>query len=113
MNNFKSKYPKVIVDNINNSVNEGLKKIVTIEEWYDLTHHTHDISTLSSDEGGTSYDELVAMVVELQAAIKEIKAEIANMASVKDWDLDTPGIQDSNGNTTLGTLMGFDMTEIE
>lgn len=120
MSNFKSQYPKIITDKMGNSVNEGLKKIVTIEEWYDVTHHTHDISTLSvSSEDGITYDDLVGMVNELsntvtslQNAVKTLTEEMNNMTSVKDWDLDTPGNQDANGND-LGTLMGFNITEIE
>lgn len=112
MQKYTSKYPKIITDASGNSVNEGLKKIVTIEEWYDISHHTHDISTLSVSDDGVSYDELVAMVNELQEMVKTLQAQVSNMPSVGDWDVETPGNQDANGNT-LGTLLGFDLTEID
>lgn len=166
-NAYASKYPSIVVDKSANSVNESLKKVMTVEEYYDLKHHTHSISSLSVEEGSMSYDEMQVKVIELtntintlndivqqqtetiqeynntieqqnntiqeqnnivqrleadttelkqlinsqNEAIASIKEEISNMASVSDWDVETPGNQDAEGNT-LGELMGFTMTEI-
>ena len=124
--NYTSKYPKIVIDSIHNSVNESLAKRWTIEEFYDIMHHTHNIEDLvGSLENGGDYTEIKNTVAELiqtvnelkteneelKKIIKEITDEISNMTSVGDWDVETPGIQDSQGND-LGTLMGFDMTEI-
>lgn len=152
-NTYVSKYPSIVVDKSTNSVNESLKKVMTVEEYYDLKHHTHSISSLAVDEGSMTYNEMQTTVNELSETINNLndiiqqnnntikeqndiiqkletdttelkqlidsqneiinsmKEEIANMASVSDWDVTTPGNQDINGND-LGTLMGFTMTEI-
>lgn len=123
--NYTSIYPKIITDDKGNSVNESLAKKLTIEEYYDLLHHTHSVTDLVIS-GGMSYDELqntvktlsemlnnlIGIVQVQQVTIDEMKAEMATIANIKDWDVTTPGIQDPEGNT-LGDLMGFQMTEIE
>ena len=153
-NTYVSKYPSIVVDKAANSVNESLKKVVTVEEYYDLRHHTHDIATLAVAEGSMTYNEMQTTVTELletindlnttvqeqnntiqeqnntiveqnntikrieeaneelRKAIETINNELSNMASISDWDVETPGNQDANGNN-LGDLMGFTMTEIK
>lgn len=152
-NIYVSKYPSIVVDKSTNSVNESLKKVMTVEEYYDLKHHTHDISSLAVSDGNMTYNELQTLVTEMSDiinnlndtieqqnttieqqndiiqrleadttelkelintqnnVINKIKLEMENMASVSDWDIETPGIQDAEGNT-LGDLMGFTMTEL-
>jgi len=116
---YTSKYPKIITDNRGNSVNESLKKQLTIEEYYDIMHHTHDASSILNKEDIANYEEmqnsiksLTETVNTLQVTIKNMQDQINNMPPIGDWDTDTPGIQDQEGND-LGTLMGFTMTEIE
>lgn len=150
---YTSKYPTIVVDKSTNSANDSMIKKITVEEYYDLKHHTHSIADLSVSEDGMTYGEMQTMVVELSQTINslndiieqqnniikqqndivqrleadttelkrlinvqnntinEMKQEIANMTSVSDWDVEKPGNQDINGND-LGTLMGFNMTEI-
>lgn len=129
---YVSKYPAIVMDKSANSANESLKKTLTVEEYYDFLHHTHDASSLVVDEDGMTYDQMQTTITELKQTINDlntiikklesdntelkrsienINKEISNMASVSDWDVETPGNQDINGND-LGTLMGFTMTEI-
>ena len=117
-NMYTSKYPTIVTDKRINSVNESLQKKLTIEEYYDLTHHTHNIDHLISS-GGMSYGEmqnailsLTKTVEELLKTVDELKKQAANTPTVSDWDVTIPGNQDIDGNT-LGDLMGFSMTEIE
>ena len=145
-NLYTSKYPRIIVDKRANSVNDSLKKVLTIEEFYDIMHHTHPVSVLTVNEGEMTYNEmqntvnnlteklntydttinqqqeiikkLEADTTELRNLIKTqnniiqtMKTEMENMASVSDWDVEKPGIQDANGND-LGTFMGYKVTEI-
>ena len=132
-NLYNSKYPTILVDTKSNSVNDSLKKVLTIEEYYDLMHHNHNISNLEVNEGDISFDEMQNMMKSLNETINELRKtitaqqetiseltkniediieELKNVASISDWDVTIPGNQDANGNT-LGTLMGFTMTEIQ
>lgn len=40
---YTSDYPEITMDGARNSVNTGMIKQITIEEWYDLLHHTHKV----------------------------------------------------------------------
>lgn len=131
-NKYTSKFPKILIDKKGNSPNESLQKKITIEEYYDLMHHTHNISTLIIDEDGTTYQEvqdtinklngeitnLRNTVQELQKSNNELKeivqnltGEITNTPAVSDWDVEKPGNQDIDGND-LGTIMGYNLSEI-
>ena len=159
---YTSKYPRIIMDSIGNSANESMKKTLTVEEYYDLLHHTHDAASIVNNHtGDTSYSELQTSVAETQQIVNNLKQmieqlttnnndlqqtvntlnttieeltnnnaelraimktqaesieviqkEMESLAPISDWDAETPGNQDVNGNT-IGTLMGFDMQEIE
>lgn len=61
-NMYTSKYPTIVSDKSVNSPNDGMIKKITVEEYYDLKHHTHSISDLSTDEGDMSYDEMQMVV---------------------------------------------------
>ena len=131
--NYTSKYPTIVTDKATNSANGSMIKKITVEEYYDLKHHTHPVSDLTIDEGGMTYKEMQDTINNLNSVIQKIEAsnaelknlintqnetiksmqkEMANMASIADWDVEKPGNQDLEGNN-LGTIMGFNMTEIE
>ena len=141
-NIYSSKYPNVLIDKRGNSVNQSLQKRLTIEEYYDLVHHTHNMSDIVMDIGegeGNNYTELMSSMSKLNdrinqlvstvetqqktiedqkktiesltQTVEELKDDIINTPSI-DWDPDTPGIQDLEGDT-LGDLDGFQMTEIQ
>ena len=38
---YTSKYPAIVKDTNTNSANDAMIKKITVEEYYDLTHHTH------------------------------------------------------------------------
>ena len=60
----RSKYPEIIVDKDANMASGSLNTHhLTVEEYYDLLHHTHGFSDLVDDEG-TSINELVEIVDE-------------------------------------------------
>ena len=61
-NMYTSKYPTIVSDKSLNSPNDGMIKKITVEEYYDLKHHTHSISDLSTDEGNMSYDEMQVVI---------------------------------------------------
>lgn len=77
-NRYSSKYPTIVVDKSSNSVNESLKKVMTVEEYYDLKHHTHDIASLAVAEGGMSYSEMQTMVRELSDTINNLNTTLEN-----------------------------------
>ena len=118
-NMYTSQYAKIVTDSKINSVNESLQKKLTIEEYYDLMHHTHKITDLIASGNSMSYAEMQETILNLSSKVHELtnivnqlSVQLDNGLSVSDWDVTTPGIQDVNGNT-LGDFMGFNMTEIE
>lgn len=129
---YTSKYPTVVTDQNINSANGSMIKKITVEEYYDLKHHTHSMSDIAVDEGSMTFEEMQSTINQmsqtingltttintlqeensaLREAINTINKEMVNMATVSDWDVEKPGNQDIKGND-LGTLMGFRMTEI-
>lgn len=157
---YTNKYPQIIMDSRKNSANTLIQKRISVEDWNDLLHHTHNASDLVIDSEGTTYSDMQNTIAELNknidsfnttiyeqqstindlkiaiayqqntidelkniienqnntiseytVAVESLSKEVANIPSVSDWDVDKPGKQDSDGND-LGTLMGFQMTEI-
>lgn len=121
MNEYVSKYPEIEIDRSNTSPNTAQYKLVQ-EEFYDLMHHTHKLSTLIMDNGGNVQEVINALVndvnelkrvVKLQNEVIDKLIAHANLsAEIGDWDATTPGIQDQDGNT-VSTLLGLDMIEIK
>lgn len=126
---YTSKYPKILIDTNTNSVNDSMLQKITVEQYYDLLHHTHDISSISIGEGSMSYAELQSMVIalkeeldslksivgntdEIKNSIDELNKQMAKVPTVSDWDTETPGVQDANGNDVIGEILGFDMKEL-
>ena len=69
---YTSKYPTIVIDQRTNSVNESMIKKITVEEYYDLKHHTHSISDLAVDDGGISYDQMQTMITEMSTTINQL-----------------------------------------
>lgn len=118
-NKFSSKYSEIIIDQNPNSPNKTMQKKMSIEEYYDLMHHTHRISDLVNNTGIDSEEsssvllaiaELKSVVEAQQNTINELKETINylknqidnNALEVSDWDLETEGNQDINGNILNG-----------
>ncbi len=53
MGDIKDKYPKIIIDEEKQAINPSMKYPLTVEEYYDLLHHTHDMSSLPSSGGNS------------------------------------------------------------
>lgn len=50
MNN-KSKYPKILIDTTKQSAIPNGKHSLTVEEYYDIMHHTHNLSDIVLENG--------------------------------------------------------------
>ena len=48
-----SKYPEIEIDKIPNSTNSNMTFPITIEQYYDLMHHTHKASDIIIEGQGT------------------------------------------------------------
>ena len=46
MDKYQSKYNKIVMDNQENSPNSNIVVRLTLEQYYDLLHHTHKISDI-------------------------------------------------------------------
>lgn len=69
-----SKYPEIIIDKTRNSVLNA-NKILSLEEYNDLMHHTHDISSLIASSGGVvpGTDELYELISRLTQRVESLE----------------------------------------
>ena len=102
----KSKYPKIITDTDQNLVtNNIISTSLTVEEKYDLYHHTHEgidgvdekieEVTRALAEVNAALESLERMKDELDErldAIEEIISKYGNPIYIGDWDATTPEI---------------------
>lgn len=115
---YMGKYPKIVTDESSNSPNQNMYVRFTVEQYYDLLHHTHNASDIIgiNNEGQiepsnpTEIAELQSTIKTLtqttqmlQNAIDNINKKVDNYIEedigIADYDATTPGIQDENGNT--------------
>ena len=95
---MQSKYSEIIIDKSLNSVNNGHNIILTAEQLYDIMHHTHNAEDIiGAEESDQTINELKNEVASLKQAIEELQDTIGT--DLTDYDIDTPGVQDINGNT--------------
>lgn len=78
---LNSKYPEILIDKRNNSPNNTLYITLSMEQYYDLLHHTH---TAESIEGLTTSGEVIPQEVydtikNLQDEIKSLKERISEL----------------------------------
>ena len=131
---FRSKYPEIVVDkNPNSIIADKMIKKLTVEEYYDIMHHTHTSSDITGgEEAGatitqmqTKVEELNTLVTEmetviqtqdeaiktLEKTIEEIREVVTNATTVADWDVTKPGNQDIEGND-VDVLTSVDVSDI-
>ena len=73
----KSKYPEIVIDkNANMGSGSHNNRMLTVEEYYDLLHHTHSISDILDDEG-YSPSEIGGLVEQMQTTITTMADTIA------------------------------------
>ena len=88
MSTNMSKYPEIIVDKDKNAVNTNLKVDLTVEQLYDLFHHTHNLNDLvGMGDGELSETDKVA-IKQLDTKINDVQKAVAeqsaNIAAIKD-----------------------------
>ena len=77
MIDYQSKYNEIVTDNRANSPISNKIVTLTLEQYYDLLHHTHKISDMSGGTtgGGSAADpELVSKIEELTKKVNELTA---------------------------------------
>ena len=80
---YKSKYPKIIVDtNKSTHFNNALNHNITVEEFYDLMHHTHSLSDLIGNSGEIVDGDIQVTVLNLVSTVNELKQTIETQQSV-------------------------------
>lgn len=102
-NQYNSMYSKIKQDPAYQSVNPHMKKELTVEEYYDLLHHTHD-GMANGEEVNSKFEDLTSTIDELTSTINELKAEID--ALKQSMDADGDGEIDSNGGVYIDTDNG-------
>lgn len=99
-NKYNSMYPKIKQDSAYQSVNPHMKKELTVEEYYDLLHHTHD-GMANGEEVNSKFEDIASTIDELTSTINELKAEIGAIKQAMDADGD--GEVDHNGGIYIDT----------
>lgn len=123
LSSFSSIYPKIVIDERDTSVNSNMRKYLTVEEFYDLMHHTHKIEDIigNKSEGGdgpiiipdgsseiieklqnkiiTLENTVDQLTTQIQAIRSEFNEYVENDIGIADYDVTKPGIQDEHGNT--------------
>ena len=106
----KNTYPKIIIDkevNFPNS-NNNIKSL-TVEEWNDMLHHTHDASALVFSDGQTITETITTIVEEniklrryldeelvtLKQDIQDLKDNANGSLNIGDWDAETDEVDDN------------------
>lgn len=86
MNDYQSKYNEIVTDTRNNSPISNRIVTLTLEQYYDLLHHTHKISDIiggSAGGGSTTDPELVNKIEELTKKVNELTlAQTKNTESI-------------------------------
>lgn len=83
MSSHESKYPKIIYNENKQAINPNMGYPLTVEEYNDLLHHTHDVSTLVSSGGSdlspdvnTNIAIINNNVTNLTAVVEELEEKI-------------------------------------
>ena len=85
MNN-KGKYPKILIDTTKQSAIPNGKYSLTVEEYYDITHHTHNLSDIVLENGtdGESPITIEEKINQLDTKISDIQTLIDNGIQFND-----------------------------
>lgn len=92
----KSKYPEIVIDkNANMGSGSHNNRMLTVEEYYDLLHHTHSISDILDDEGYSpselgglveemknTMDTMAETITQANETIEALRAKVADNAQV-------------------------------
>ena len=84
-----SKYQKILIDDSPSSTIPTAKANITVEEWYDMLHHSHPEFQNMSNNGGSGdgasqavVDELSANINNLFAAVEGLTTAVSNLSTL-------------------------------
>lgn len=104
---YTSKYEEILIDKSNQSVNPSLKHELTVEEYFDLLHHTHTASSIvqSSDTGAQlqSSEEILDKLNESLDALRTQSELITNLTAQIEAQNETI----SNMQKSIDTLNNY------
>jgi hypothetical protein len=103
---YESKYSEIIIDKSNNTPNNQQISL-TVEQYYDLLHHTHSAEDLVTEKGSVkaTLEEMNTQINDLQQAVVDLTNE---RIIIDDLDSESSD-EDSDGNTIP---QGFGITEL-
>lgn len=81
------KYPKIIMDNIQNAVNSNMKAEISVELLNDILHHTHNLSDLLGSidpDGGVSSEEGLAIMAKINEVQESLQATQDKVVEIKE-----------------------------
>ena len=118
MGEYQSKYPEIVMDNDTNSGASSMTYPITIEQYYDLLHHTHNASDIigsKSDEGEKYNADNVKINIDNLSKLngKDLKdftfADLMNTLNYSKASVslssDLPGLYYENGIILNGTTL--------
>ena len=76
-----SKYQKILIDDTPSSNIPSAKANITVEDWYDMLHHSHPEFQNMSSGGGGSSDNVLQTVTELSNDVNDLSAAIAELTN--------------------------------
>lgn len=103
MNNIiPNKYPEIIVDKTRNSALNA-SKILSIEEYNDLMHHTHDLSTLTLSSGDHAGDNIDYTINAIYTLINDLISRVEALEQYVQQDIQfQEGDPDNNSIVDVG-----------
>lgn len=100
MNNIiPNKYPEIITDKTRNSALNA-SKILSIEEYNDLMHHTHDLSTLILSSGDHAGDDMNSTINAIYTLINDLISRVEALEQYVQQDIQFQE-GDPNNNSSI------------
>lgn len=84
MDKYQSKYNEIVMDNQENSPNSNIVVRLTLEQYYDLLHHTHKISDIiggTNEDGSPANPQISKQIEEINKKIEELNNKVNNMSA--------------------------------
>lgn len=81
MENYQSKYNEIVMDKQENSPNSNMVVTLTLEQYYDLLHHTHKISDIiggTNEDGSPANPEVARQIEDINEKIEKLSIKIDN-----------------------------------
>lgn len=70
-NQYKGTYNPILIDKKQQSAVSGIKHSLTVEEYYDLMHHSHNMEDIVKSQDIENLDDALAKIDQLNTLVEE------------------------------------------